>query len=165
MKKKCRTCGKKKLLEKFYRARNKDGLQNDCKICTIKRVNAYVQRLRKDPKNVEILRKRGNDWSKNNPERRREFSRKTVLKARMLILKKYGGNSPKCKCCGESEFKFLAIDHIKGGGSKQRKMEGYGSLGQWLRSKGYPEGYQILCHNCNCAKGFYGKCPHKLKTK
>ena len=25
----------------------------------------------------------------------------------------------------------------------------------------YPPGYQVLCHNCNLAKGFYGSCPHQ----
>ena len=24
----------------------------------------------------------------------------------------------------------------------------------------YPKNLQILCHNCNMAKGFYGECPH-----
>jgi hypothetical protein len=32
----------------------------------------------------------------------------------MEMLSAYGG---KCVCCGESEYKFLAIDHINGGGS------------------------------------------------
>jgi hypothetical protein len=30
----------------------------------------------------------------------------------------------------------------------------------------FPEGFQILCHNCNFAKGFprnNGKCPHENK--
>ena len=30
-----------------------------------------------------------------------------------------------------------------------------------LKRKGFPEGYQTLCHNCNLAKGFYGQCPHE----
>ena len=30
-----------------------------------------------------------------------------------------------------------------------------------LKKLGYPkDGYQLLCHNCNCAKGWYGACPH-----
>lgn len=31
----------------------------------------------------------------------------------------------------------------------------------WLRRNNYPNGFQVLCHNCNMAKGFYGKCPHQ----
>jgi len=40
---------------------------------------------------------------------------------RMTVLKHYGGTPPKCACCGESHLEFLAIDHIKGGGIKERK--------------------------------------------
>jgi len=30
----------------------------------------------------------------------------------------------------------------------------------WLKRNYFPTGFQLLCHNCNLAKGFYGKCPH-----
>lgn len=32
---------------------------------------------------------------------------------------------------------------------------------EWQRKNNYPKGFQVLCHNCNLAKGFYGKCPHQ----
>ena len=31
----------------------------------------------------------------------------------------------------------------------------------WLIENKFPAGIQILCHNCNLAKGFYGACPHQ----
>jgi hypothetical protein len=31
----------------------------------------------------------------------------------------------------------------------------------WLRDNGWPEGYRVLCHNCNSARGLYGYCPHE----
>lgn len=34
---------------------------------------------------------------------------------------------------------------------------------EWLRRKNYPGGFQVLCHNCNAAKGHLGYCPHKKK--
>jgi len=73
----------------------------------------------------------------------------------------------KCVCCGESHEEFLAIDHIDGGGGKQRRESGRSggsSTYQWLKSKGWPEGYQVLCHNCNLSKGFYGYCPHEKEN-
>lgn len=82
-------------------------------------------------------------------------------KRRMIVLQFYGGNPPKCACCGEKEIKFLSIDHIKGGGTKHRKEMGVGkSIYPWLIRNNFPEGFQVLCHNCNMAKGFYGICPH-----
>ena len=68
-----------------------------------------------------------------------------------------------CACCGESHVEFLGIDHINGGGTQHRKqIKCYGvNFYDWLRQRGYPKEYQILCHNCNLAKGFFGYCPHE----
>ena len=30
-------------------------------------------------------------------------------------------------------------------------------------AKRYVENRQVLCYNCNNAKGVYGECPHRLK--
>jgi hypothetical protein len=68
----------------------------------------------------------------------------------------YGG---KCICCRESILEFLAIDHIDGGGNDHRKSIRT-NIYLWLKKNNYPDGFQILCHNCNMAKGFYGICPH-----
>lgn len=47
-----------------------------------------------------------------------------------------------------------SIDHIKGGGTKQRGKTGNGgvSLYRWLRKANYPLGYQTLCLNCQFIK-------------
>ncbi len=85
---------------------------------------------------------------------------------RLEVLHAYGGV---CACCGESEVAFLCIDHVHGGGNKHRrelKESGRsGSLYYWLRSTGYPEGFQVLCHNCNFAKGYNGVCPHQKQSE
>lgn len=91
------------------------------------------------------------------------LSIKDRLKAiRLTVLQYYGGTPPRCACCGEMEIRFLAIDHIKNNGAKHRKEIG-GNITYWLLKNGLPGGFQILCHNCNMAKGFYGVCPHKEK--
>lgn len=72
------------------------------------------------------------------------------------ILQHYGGQ---CCCCGEARYEFLAIDHLEGGGNQHRKQIG-NKIYRWLRRNNLPEGFQVLCHNCNMAKGFYGQCPH-----
>ena len=81
----------------------------------------------------------------------------------MACLIHYGGDPPKCACCGEMEAQFLAVDHLNGGGSKHRKTI-KGTLHRWLIRNGFPSGFQILCHNCNLAKSHYGKCPHKANV-
>lgn len=67
-----------------------------------------------------------------------------------------------CACCGVSRYEFLAVDHIHGGGNRHRQRKPGGNA-IWLeiQSEGFPrDKYQILCHNCNMARGFYGDCPH-----
>lgn len=71
----------------------------------------------------------------------------------------YGGI---CKCCGEAEPQFLTIDHIHGGGSAHKKaVGGSQQIYSYLRANGYPDGYQLLCFNCNGSKGLFGICPHE----
>lgn len=92
------------------------------------------------------------------------YQREFHTRLRLSCLVYYSGNPPKCACCGENEIKFLAIDHIEGGGTQHRKVmyvEKVGSIYRWLKNNKFPNGFQVLCHNCNSAKGYYGSCPHK----
>lgn len=80
------------------------------------------------------------------------------LKLKLEVFDNYGG--PKCNCCGETQIEFLTLDHMHNDGHQHRLEVGAGVY-QDLRKKGYPEGFQVLCMNCNWAKGHYGECPHK----
>lgn len=85
---------------------------------------------------------------------------------KIQTMNAYGG--PICKCCGENEIKFLAIDHIDGGGNKHRKQIGSGGnvLLADLRKRGFPGGFQVLCWNCNWGKHVNGGiCPHENKIQ
>lgn len=88
--------------------------------------------------------------------------------SRVRVLQYYSAPIPFCACCGEKEVKFLSIDHIEGGGTSHRKHLGKsegkkGNIVLWIIRNNFPPGFQILCHNCNCAKGYYGACPHSVK--
>lgn len=82
-------------------------------------------------------------------------------RVKIEAMQAYGGTV--CACCGESNVKFLTIDHIFGGGTAQRKqLKGVCSIYRWLKRNNYPSGYQVLCYNCNCARAYNnGICPHK----
>ncbi len=67
-----------------------------------------------------------------------------------------------CSCCGEAEIAFLTIDHI-GGGGYQHKKETNSKLYPWLVQNNYPEGFRVLCYNCNCGRRL-GPCPHEKQT-
>lgn len=101
-------------------------------------------------------------WMIKSRGRLREYNKLWKHKVRDDVLCHYGG---KCVCCGESNFAFLVVDHINGGGVKHRnklKRWGTGFL-SWVKQNNYPEYLQILCANCNMAKAHLGKCPHTLQ--
>lgn len=139
--------------------------QKYCKDCSKEIRREYKrkqERIRMSkPGKKEHLRMIQKVWKENNKTRLIEKGKRLRNEFRISILNRYGG---KCACCGITEPKFLAIDHIDGGGNKHRKSlksKGGSAFYAWLRRSGYPTGFQVLCHNCNMAKGFYGKCPHK----
>lgn len=85
-------------------------------------------------------------------------ARRRWLKKKAIILFAYGGE---CTCCGEDTPEFLALDHTDGGGARDRKARGGGeAFLNSLIADGFPDHIQILCHNCNAAKAYYGGCPH-----
>lgn len=134
------------------------GLCNSCpaKACPGKRAcpkcaarqRQKIAEMRADPEYMARTRR----W--NNAARRR---------LRREVFDAYGG--PVCLCCGEEHFEFLTIDHIEKP-SEESKVFGYRSgtgFYQWLRNQGFPEGYRVLCLNCNFAIGHYGYCPHEFE--
>lgn len=91
----------------------------------------------------------------------RRKSRERDEKIKYLIFEHYG---TVCSCCGENNFKFLSIDHINNDGNRHRKeikSKGGSHFYAWLLKNNFPNGFQVLCFNCNFAKGLYGQCPHK----
>ena len=130
---------------------------------------------------IQSFRDRNNRTSKKYRDANPDFKKKNLDRLRkwreslaIEVLTHYSNGTPKCACCGETEFLFLTIDHINNGGAEQRKeiykqKKNYGRYGagkrfySWLKQHNYPEGYQVLCYNCNCGKqrnkGIC--CPHK----
>jgi hypothetical protein len=116
-----------------------------------------------DPEKYKAIARKSH-W--NNREKRLARNRFDGQRIKQEVFKHYGNGS--CSCCGESISKFLTLDHINGGGNKHRKQAGTGGYGiyRWLRNNGFPEGYQVLCFNCNCARALNnGVCPHKEKDQ
>jgi len=82
--------------------------------------------------------------------------------AKLDVFAAYGGW--RCECCGEDHIEFLTIDHINGGGRKDReRYKGTGAFYRHLRSEGFPAGFRVLCMNCNFAKTRGELCPHEYE--
>lgn len=83
-------------------------------------------------------------------------------------MDQYGG---KCFCCGETDIRFLTIDHINEDGAEHRRkiapdfkgtVPGGEHFYRWLAKNDWPFGLQVACYNCNIAKHWNnGICPHQ----
>lgn len=137
------------------------------------------------PARLELARMQSMDWYYKNPEKARlrrkraeakrpdhyrEMKRKNMAKrrarVRYLIIGFYSHGTYRCACCGESQFDFLTLDHINGGGGREMiqlfgRRQASSPFYFWLARNGFPSGYQILCLNCNMSKGKHGVCAHR----
>jgi hypothetical protein len=146
----CTKCGQTKVRFEFYTRKRRNEVSSYCKECTRKLRYAYVHSDR---------------WKEI---RRRDNISKTKHRNRLkeAAFAAYGGY--RCACCGETEKAFLTIDHIDNNGSSHRKsLGGRTAAGvhtyRWLVRHNFPEGFQVLCMNCNWGKRMNGICPHKVR--
>lgn len=85
-------------------------------------------------------------------------------KFRIKVFDYYGST---CNCCGETNKMFLTIDHVNNDGNIHRHPGGRRISGVHLYRiivrDSYPDGYQVLCMNCNYGKHVNGGvCPHEI---
>lgn len=137
--KRCSRCNELQSIDEFgIDASKKEGTRAYCNTC-------------KNARNKEQYQ--------NNIDQRRIYHRDTNRQLRKQVIEGYGGM---CECCGETAYEFLAIDHVYGGGSKERDKIGTAGICRKILQEGFPPEYRLLCHNCNMSIGAWGYCPHKL---
>jgi hypothetical protein len=105
-------------------------------------------------------------WRKDHPEKHKEIVRKKCLRRKTRVLAHYSnGQPPTCACCAIKDIEFLSLDHVNNDGADHRRGSAKGQGGQafycWIIRHGFPEGYRVLCFNCNWSFGAYGYCPHQ----
>lgn len=127
------------------------------------KLKAYIRQANWSSLHELEVQARGKQRYAQNRESELGKARSREVERRRRCIMAYGG--PICACCGETTYEFLTIDHINGGGNKHaeaRRDKGqHANLYTHLIAEGFPPGYQVLCYNCNCAKGNYGVCPHQ----
>lgn len=129
----CGQCHIEKPTSEFHKDKwLNDGLGRVCKLCRSKYVKEYSER---------------------NPEKLRAYGKANNLRLKSLVLGHYSNNKQECAYCGFDDIRALSIDHINGGGLAHRREIGTNAgFYRWLRQENYPEGYQVLCMNCQFIK-------------
>lgn len=94
-----------------------------------------------------------------NPELYRKREQVQRRRIKIEILSYYSNGTPACAVCGEDRQECLSIDHIDGKGAKHRRDIGCSGTPfyYWLKRKGFPEGYNVLCMNCQFVKKYIYK--------
>ena len=123
---------------------------------------AYLKEYRESPEG-SAKRKARQDRPENKLKAKIKWQEQRVQVYSVYSKRLSNSDIPCCNCCGETIMEFLAVDHVKGRKHlpENEKHLTSKSLLPFLIKNNFPEDYQILCHNCNSAKGFYGKCPHE----
>lgn len=91
-----------------------------------------------------------NIWKRTNQKYYNEYTRNYAQNLRYTAIRHYS-HTMSCAKCGEKDLRCLSIDHINGGGNKHLKEIGV-PIAQWLRKNNYPNGFQVLCMNCQWRK-------------
>jgi hypothetical protein len=93
---------------------------------------------------------------------KREWTTKYNARLRKAALDVLGG---KCIKCGFSDIRALQVDHVNGGGTKDKKKTTHTYFKIVVESflKGENK-YQLLCANCNWIKRYENKEIYKKYT-
>jgi len=82
----------------------------------------------------------------------------TRKKEKIAVVEKYGRV---CQCCGESNYKFLTIDHVNNDGGKESERK---NIYRYLVNIPVRSDLRLLCYNCNLGRAHNGGvCPHEEK--
>src|SRR5574343_488529 len=63
-------------------------------------------------------------YRQNYHDRYNELRRSERFNYKIKVLRHYGGETPSCDCCKESNIEFLAIDHMNNNGAEHRRELG-----------------------------------------
>jgi len=129
---------RKRESQRRYFAKNKDKINAKRRAC--------------HAKNPERFREQHQKWYRKYREREILKLRERQHVLRKAVMKKLGN---KCVRCGFSDWRALQIDHIDGGGNKEKKEIGQDKMYRRILTmdeKKLVNHYQILCANCNWIK-------------
>ena len=131
---------------KCYRCRGDAAFGHKvCSRCMDKR-RMYAAGRRKDLRAIVVIQ---------STVIRRSFQ----LERRRDVIDAYGGV---CVCCNESRHEFLSVDKI--GDRLPPRIVG-ANIYSRLWKRGFPDGFQVLCWNCNMVRYYRSQCFHQNERR
>ena len=115
------------------------GMRRCCKCEQVKKLSEFYR-----------LGRRGGEYLCKCIVCERKRCREARRELRFELIRHYSRGKMCCEVCGENRVPVLDLDHIGGGGIKERA--GFSSpqaYYQWLTSNNFPGGLRVLCRNCN----------------
>lgn len=161
------TANKRKEYYKTYWAKNKERLNAERRE-ERKTDESILKREREwRNKNREHIRERDRQYHWKNKEKKnkhsreqyykhqkkyrlraREQTKKSRMEHKLIVINHYSKGKNCCELCGNIDMDVLSIDHINGGGRQHLREIKRTSLTEWLITNKLPDGYRILCMNC-----------------
>lgn len=136
----CKKCNSEHRLD-YYKIKQKLIELRLCRCCKIK------SRIPGKTICLDCLKKEGLKWKKKYAEIREQ------------VITSYEGQ---CVCCGQTNRKYLQLDHINNDGKTHRAVLSSsgrgGGLYAWAKRNNYPNNLQLLCANCHQAKTSCDNC-------
>jgi len=83
----------------------------------------------------------------------KKYQREKIRTIRSEVIEKLGG---KCISCGYNDNRALQVDHVNGGGGKERKIYSW-KYWKMLKNLTDMQEYQLLCANCHAIKSYHEK--------
>lgn len=167
--------------KKNYRKNHEKNTETRRKYYAENRERELERRKKWHKNNRDIAKKRHAEYYQNNKEsvkkknkayriknadilkpKKRKRAKELQQEQKLVVFEHYSNGKIECECCHESNIGFLSLDHIHGGGGKHRKAINSNTY-KWIINHNFPDGYQILCMNCNWGRRINGICPHKIR--
>jgi len=131
---------RKRMMDQIYREKKKLGLDT----------------FRKTDDNAPVnqdWRKYFNSWMKSSEQYKRKGIKTSqkYYRYRLEAIDHYSGGRNCCTRCGLDDVRVLDFDHVNNDGAEQRREMG-NNLVYWMKKNNFPQGFQVLCRNCNWLK-------------
>lgn len=149
----------KKYSKEYYHANKVRMLANykQWKAKNVERVRElkrlYYRKLRgnKDTPEYRAYLAKTCKWKQANKDKIARSTLKKNMAYKAAAIAKYSNGTNACASCAISDIDVLTLDHINGGGRKHRAVIKI-PIYIWVKTHGFPDGFQVLCMNCNWKK-------------